>query len=231
LIYGCTHPGSIKPDEFTGKPDYRDKSFASELKDFIPVYAKITRDNISIDQSFFLSHFYLRYLDDVLAGPGLCVFSCISAGRSDDAHALSSQSRSIRQVNVVWHTFADAQTRILGQPIFMGKIGSFRPFCGSRSRLCSPAEGGVTHAASLWRSRARTQAEGFLGKHSGPQQAQGRHSKALLQPEFSKLPGLVQSRESRARIISRVMEIAEKNRDTISTPMIELEYKMLVILL
>jgi len=28
----------------------------------------------------------------------------------------------VRQVNVVSHTFADAQTRILGQPMFMGKI-------------------------------------------------------------------------------------------------------------
>ncbi len=36
--------------------------------------------------------------------------------------------------------------------------------------------------------------------------------KTLLQPEFSKLPGLVQNR---ARIISRLMEIAEKNNDTI----------------
>lgn len=36
--------------------------------------------------------------------------------------------------------------------------------------------------------------------------------KTLLQPEFSKLPGLVQNR---ARIISRVMEIAEKNNDAI----------------
>jgi type I restriction enzyme R subunit len=36
--------------------------------------------------------------------------------------------------------------------------------------------------------------------------------KTLLQPEFSKLPGLV---KNRARIISRVMEIAEKNNDTI----------------
>jgi type I restriction enzyme, R subunit len=36
--------------------------------------------------------------------------------------------------------------------------------------------------------------------------------KMLLQPEFSKLPGLLQNR---ARIISRVMEIAEKNHDTI----------------
>jgi type I restriction enzyme R subunit len=36
--------------------------------------------------------------------------------------------------------------------------------------------------------------------------------KTVLQPEFSKLPGLVQNR---ARIISRVMEIAEKNNDTI----------------
>jgi type I restriction enzyme R subunit len=36
--------------------------------------------------------------------------------------------------------------------------------------------------------------------------------KTLLQTEFSKLPGLVQNR---ARIISRVMEIAEKNNDTI----------------
>ena len=36
--------------------------------------------------------------------------------------------------------------------------------------------------------------------------------KTLLRREFSKLPGLVQNR---ARIISRVMEIAEKNHDTI----------------
>jgi type I restriction enzyme R subunit len=36
--------------------------------------------------------------------------------------------------------------------------------------------------------------------------------KTLLQPEFSKLPGLV---KNRARIISRAMEIAEKNNDTI----------------
>jgi type I restriction enzyme, R subunit len=36
--------------------------------------------------------------------------------------------------------------------------------------------------------------------------------KTLLQSEFSKLPGLVQNR---ARIISRAMEIAEKNNDTI----------------
>ena len=36
--------------------------------------------------------------------------------------------------------------------------------------------------------------------------------KMLLQPEFSKLPGLVQNR---AHIISRIMEIAEKNNDTI----------------
>jgi type I restriction enzyme R subunit len=36
--------------------------------------------------------------------------------------------------------------------------------------------------------------------------------KTLLQPEFSKLPGLV---KNRAHIISRVMEIAEKNHDTI----------------
>lgn len=36
--------------------------------------------------------------------------------------------------------------------------------------------------------------------------------KALLQPEFAQLPGLVQNR---AQIISRVMEIAEKNSDTI----------------
>jgi type I restriction enzyme, R subunit len=36
--------------------------------------------------------------------------------------------------------------------------------------------------------------------------------KTLLQPEFSKLPGLVKNRK---RIISRVMEIAEKNNDTI----------------
>ena len=27
----------------------------------------------------------------------------------------------VRQINVVSHTFADAQTRILGQPIFNGK--------------------------------------------------------------------------------------------------------------
>jgi type I restriction enzyme R subunit len=36
--------------------------------------------------------------------------------------------------------------------------------------------------------------------------------KVLLQPEFSKLPGIVQNR---ARIISRLMEIAEKNNDVI----------------
>jgi type I restriction enzyme R subunit len=36
--------------------------------------------------------------------------------------------------------------------------------------------------------------------------------RTLLQPEFSTLPGLVQNR---AHIISRVMEIAEKNHDTI----------------
>src|SRR5262249_33505584 len=36
--------------------------------------------------------------------------------------------------------------------------------------------------------------------------------KTLLQPAFSKLPGLVQNR---GKIISRMMEIAEKNGDTI----------------
>jgi hypothetical protein len=36
--------------------------------------------------------------------------------------------------------------------------------------------------------------------------------KTLLQPEFSKLPGLI---KNRARVISRLMEIAEKNNDTI----------------
>jgi type I restriction enzyme R subunit len=36
--------------------------------------------------------------------------------------------------------------------------------------------------------------------------------KALLQPEFAKLPGLVTNRK---HIISRLMEIAEKNNDTI----------------
>jgi type I restriction enzyme R subunit len=36
--------------------------------------------------------------------------------------------------------------------------------------------------------------------------------KTLLQQEFAKLPGLVQNR---ARIISRLLEIAEKNDDTI----------------
>lgn len=36
--------------------------------------------------------------------------------------------------------------------------------------------------------------------------------KALLQDEFSKLPGLV---KNRSHIISRIMEIAEKNNDTI----------------
>jgi type I restriction enzyme R subunit len=36
--------------------------------------------------------------------------------------------------------------------------------------------------------------------------------KTLLQPDFSKLPGLV---KNRAHIVSRVMEIAEKNNDTI----------------
>ena len=106
LIHGCTHPGSIKPDEFTGKPDNRDKSLASKHKDFIPLYAKITRDNISIDQSVFLSHsIYLRYLDEVLAGAGLCEFSCIFAGRSDDAQALSSQSRRYLK-NVLFYSVA-----------------------------------------------------------------------------------------------------------------------------
>ena len=36
--------------------------------------------------------------------------------------------------------------------------------------------------------------------------------KTLLQPEFSKLPGVI---KNRAQIISRVMEIAEKNSDII----------------
>jgi type I restriction enzyme R subunit len=36
--------------------------------------------------------------------------------------------------------------------------------------------------------------------------------KTLLQPEFAKLPGLV---KNRAHVISRIMEIAEKNNDTI----------------
>jgi type I restriction enzyme R subunit len=36
--------------------------------------------------------------------------------------------------------------------------------------------------------------------------------KTLLAPEFAKLPGLV---ANRAHIISRIMEIAEKNHDTI----------------
>jgi type I restriction enzyme R subunit len=36
--------------------------------------------------------------------------------------------------------------------------------------------------------------------------------KAILQPEFAALPGITQKR---AQIISRVMEIAEKNHDTI----------------
>ena len=36
--------------------------------------------------------------------------------------------------------------------------------------------------------------------------------RTLLQAEFSKLPGLVQNR---AHIISRVMEIAEKNHDIV----------------
>lgn len=36
--------------------------------------------------------------------------------------------------------------------------------------------------------------------------------KILLGPEFSKLPGLL---KNRARMISRIMEIAEKNNDTI----------------
>ncbi len=36
--------------------------------------------------------------------------------------------------------------------------------------------------------------------------------RTLLQPEYSKLPGLV---KNRAHIISRIMEIAEKNNDTI----------------
>jgi hypothetical protein len=79
---------------------------ASKHKDFIPLYAKIARDNISIDQSVFLSHsIYLRYLDEVLAGAGLCEFSCIFAGRSDDAQALSSQSRRYLK-NVLFHSVA-----------------------------------------------------------------------------------------------------------------------------
>jgi type I restriction enzyme R subunit len=36
--------------------------------------------------------------------------------------------------------------------------------------------------------------------------------RTLLQPEFSKLPGVV---KNRAHIISRLMEVAEKNHDTI----------------
>jgi type I restriction enzyme R subunit len=36
--------------------------------------------------------------------------------------------------------------------------------------------------------------------------------KVLLAPEFAKLPNLI---NSRAHIISRIMEIAEKNNDTI----------------
>jgi type I restriction enzyme R subunit len=36
--------------------------------------------------------------------------------------------------------------------------------------------------------------------------------KAILQPEFVKMPGLVSKRK---HIISRLMEIAEKNHDTI----------------
>jgi type I restriction enzyme R subunit len=36
--------------------------------------------------------------------------------------------------------------------------------------------------------------------------------KAILQPEFSTMPGLIRNRK---HIISRLMEIAEKNNDTI----------------
>jgi type I restriction enzyme R subunit len=36
--------------------------------------------------------------------------------------------------------------------------------------------------------------------------------KILLAPEFAKVPGLI---KNRAHIISRIMEIAEKNNDTI----------------
>jgi hypothetical protein len=55
---------------------------ASELKDFIPLYSKITRDNISIDQSLFLSHFDVRYLDEVLTGRVYVFFLRLFARRS-----------------------------------------------------------------------------------------------------------------------------------------------------
>ena len=48
--------------------------------------------------------------------------------------------------------------------------------------------------------------------------------KTLLQPEFSKLPGIA---ANRARIISRLMEIAEKNNDLMSVcAMTDLQYNI-----
>jgi hypothetical protein len=97
---------------------------ASKHKDFIPLYAKIARDNISIDQSVFLSHsIYLRYLDEVLAGAGLCEFSCIFAERSDDAQALCSQSRRYLK-NVLFHSVAGLHLRAdLVRPSRQSKTG------------------------------------------------------------------------------------------------------------
>jgi type I restriction enzyme R subunit len=53
---------------------------------------------------------------------------------------------------------------------------------------------------------------GFWGSIPARNKLRADVQRTLLQPEFSKLPGLVQNR---AKIISRIMEIAENNHDTI----------------
>jgi hypothetical protein len=58
----------------------------------------------------------------------------------------------VRQVNVVSHTFADAQTRILGQPMFMGKI---QP--GSRVLIVDDV---VTYGSTLANLRGWLQQQG-----------------------------------------------------------------------
>jgi hypothetical protein len=58
----------------------------------------------------------------------------------------------VRQVNVVSHTFADAQTRILGQPIFMGKIQT-----GSRVLIVDDV---VTYGSTLANLRGWLEKQG-----------------------------------------------------------------------
>jgi len=53
---------------------------------------------------------------------------------------------------------------------------------------------------------------GFWGSIPARNKLKADIQKTLLQSEYSKLPGLV---KNRAHIISRIMEIAEKNNDTI----------------